>query len=62
MRIVYEMVHFQGSFKRFSEFIQSKQSGKPFLFMLFDSLTTVDKDRWKLVEAPKDVADFQIKY
>ena len=62
MRIVYEMVHYSGPFKKFLEFVKSKQKDKPYLFMLFDSLTSEDSQRWKCVEAPGEVVDFQIKY
>lgn len=62
MRIVYEMVHFAHSFKKFIDFVQSKQKGKPYLFILFDSLTPNDSQRWKTVEAPEKVTEFQIVY
>ena len=62
MRNVYETVHYPGGFRKFQQFLQEKQKDKPYTFLLYNSLTKQDSERWQCVTAPEQRAEFSIVY
>ena len=62
IKILFEGVHFDGNFKDFLKFIETKQKNRPFTFLMYDSLTGNDSDRWKVVTAPEKRIDFKVTY
>jgi hypothetical protein len=60
--VLYETVHFEGSQSDFLKYVQKQQSLSPYTFLLYDSLTADDRQRWKQCTAPEKRIDFKIKF
>ena len=58
--VLYETVHFEGSQSDFLKYVQKQQALSPYTFLLHDSLTADDRQRWKQCTAPERRIDFKI--
>ena len=60
--VLYETCHYEGTLSQFVKFVQTQQSLSPYTFLLYDSLTAIDANRWKQVTAPEERINFQIAF